>query len=87
MSKASEIHFDKYDFIKSFIKDVPPAKKKEKEREAVIIADALKSFEEAHLTKHALRKELVLLEHKLVIKLTLIGTALFTILPILKDLL
>ena len=84
MSKTQNYHFDKYDFIKSFIKDSPEGQRKDKEREAELIADVLLNYQQSNLTTETLQKELIILEHKLIFKLTAVVAALLALVPIVQ---
>ena len=104
-------YFDKYEFIKSFVATVPSADhnaREQKEKEAVVIAEAIKEREEILVdnlatkrdlealrlatkrdleelrlaTKIDLERGLIDLEHKLIIKLTIIMATLLTFLPL-----
>lgn len=117
-------HFDKYDFVKSFVAIAKTAdQKEEKEKEALVIAKVIEQYQENLAENTAtkldielvrkdiellrsetkkdieslreetkqdialVRKDLVLLEHKLTIKLTAIIAALMTFLPLATQLL
>ncbi len=110
-------HFNKYDFVKAFLaasSDSDQKSKVEKEREAVVIADAIEETQEIVvqnlatksdllITKQELKqeivevkkeivtvraefkKDLILLEHKLTIKLAIIMASLLTLLPLVTE--
>ena len=89
-------YFDKYEFIKSFVATVPSADhnaREQKEKEAVVIAEAIKEREEILVDNLATKRDLeelrlatkvdmTSLEHKLIIKLTIIMATLLTFLPL-----
>ncbi len=80
-------HFNKYDFVKSFIATVSdPKVKEEEEKRAVIIADAIEETQvvlfEHLVTKQDLEHGLKALELKLTIRLTVIMATLLTLMPL-----
>lgn len=84
MAKTAHFqHFNKYDFVKAYVsKTVDPKQKEEKEREAVLIADAFEETQQVLFENLATKKDLVHLEQRLTIRLTAIMAALLTFLPL-----
>ena len=88
--QANFRHFSKYDFVKSFMATASdPKTREEKEKEAVLIADAIEETQKVlfeHLvTKEDLKKDLKNLEYQLTIKLTAIIVAAMTFLPLITE--
>jgi hypothetical protein len=95
-------HFDKYAFVKAFVNSAKTeSQKKEKEKEALIIAEVFEKNEKRQqalldnvatkgdlinmVTKQDLDQKLIILEQKLIIKLSVIMAALLTVLPLLTE--
>jgi len=102
MTKAIQFkHFDKFNFVESFIATVSDPKVKEEEKKrAVIIAEAIEESQGLLLENLATKQDLkilekelkqdlqyglVALEQKLTIKLTAIMAALLTFLPLVTE--
>ena len=80
--------FDKYDFVKSYVA-ISHSKNDEarieREQEAALIANAIKDNQNILLENLATKDDLRVLEYRMTIKLTVIMTGLFTLLPLVTD--
>jgi hypothetical protein len=82
--------FSKYDFVESFVAATKDEKIKAEEKiKAAIIADAIEETQavllENLVTKDDLKKDIEQLKSDLTIRLTVIMTGLFTLLPLVTD--